>query len=580
MNPERRLAAIFAADVAGYSRLMGEDEVETLRLLTAHREIIDGLITQHRGRIANTAGDSILAEFPSAVDAVQCATVVQERLAEANESLPDDRRLQFRIGVHVGDVMIRGGDLFGNGVNIAARLQALAEPGGLCLSAEAHAHVRKSLPLAFDDIGQQQVKNVDEPVRAYSYRARLTDLASRTSAPSLALPDKPSIAVLPFTNMGGDPYFADGVVEDIITALCHLPRLFVVARNSTFTYRDKMVDIRQIGRELGVRYVLEGSVRRAGGRLRITGQLLEAETGAHLWADHYDGDVKDVFDLQDQVTESVVGAISPRLLAAEIARVKVKRPDSLDAYDLYLRAIAAVKEMTRERNEEALSYIERALGLDPDYAVATGLAAWAYTLRFAQDWCIDPETDKKRGIELGRAAIAKGPHDSEALAMGGYAVAFLGGEFEEGLSAIERAISLNPNSAFALAHAGWVRCYLGQARDAIRDFKRSIRLSPREITLFRMQSGLAFAHLLLEEFEEAVVWARRALEGNPNYTPTYRALACSLAHLGQIDEASGVAQRLLNLVPNFTAELEQGLFRRSGRLPLILSGLRLAGLPE
>ena len=384
-----------------------------------------------RLRVANTAGDGVLAEFPSAVDAVQCAAAVQERLAEVNGSLAEDRRLQFRIGVHVGDVMIRGGDLFGDGVNIAARLQALAEPGGLCLSAEAHAHIRKLLPLAFEDLGPQQVKNIGEPVRAFSYRAKSTDPATRTSAPLLSLPDKPSIAVLPFTNMGGDPYFTDGVVEDIITALSHVPRLFVIARNSTFTYRDRMVDIRQIGRELGVRYVLEGSVRRAGGRLRITGQLLDAATGAHLWADHYGGDVKDVFDLQDQVTESVVGAISPRLLAAEIARVKIKRPDSLDAYDLYLRAIAAVREMTRERNEEALSYIERALHLDPDYAVAAGLAAWAYALRFAQDWRIDPETDKKRGIELGRAAIGKGPHDSEALAMGGYAVAFLAGSLRK-----------------------------------------------------------------------------------------------------------------------------------------------------
>ena len=279
------------------------------------------------------------------------------------------------------------------------------------------------------------------------------------------------------------------------------------------------------------------------------------------------------------VTASVVGAISPRLLDAEIARMKIKRPDSFDAYDLFLRALAAVREMTLERNEEALSYLERALHLDPDYAAAAGLAAWAYTLRFAQDWRGDAETERKRGIEFGRAAVAKGSDDSEALAMGGYAVAFLGSEHKEGLSAIERSISLNPNSAFALANAGWVRCYLGQAEQAIGDFERSIRLSPREAPCFACKPVLAFAHLLREEFEEAVTWGRRALAGNPNYTPTYRALACALAYLGRIDEAKGVGQRLRDLVPNFTADLERTLFRDSGKLPLILSGLRLAGLP-
>ena len=282
--------------------------VETLRLLTAHRAIMDGLIAEHRGRIANTAGDTaFLPSFQARWTRCSCATVVQGRLAEANGSLPEDRRLQFRIGVHVGDVVVRGGDLFGDGVNIAARLRALAEPGGVCLSAEAHAHIRKSLPLAFEDLGPQRLKNIDEPVRVFSHKARFTELALQTSTPLLSLPAKPSIAVLPFTNMGGDPYFVDGVVEDIITALSHAPRLFVIARNSTFTYRDRMVEVRQIGRELGVRYILEGSVRRAGGRLRITGRLLDAATGAHLWADHYDGEVEDVYVLLDQVTASVAG---------------------------------------------------------------------------------------------------------------------------------------------------------------------------------------------------------------------------------------------------------------------------------
>jgi adenylate cyclase len=398
-----------------------------------------------------------------------------------------------------------------------------------------------------------------------------------------ALPDKPSIAVLPFTNMSPDPdqqYFADGIVEDIITALSRFPRLFVIARNSTFTYRDRAVDVRQIGRELGVRYVLEGSVRRAGGRLRITGQLIDASTNAHLWADRYDGDLGDVFELQDRVTARVVAAIAPALFEAELDRTKTKRPDSLDAYDLYLRALAAIREMTRGRNEEALGYVERALRLEPDYAVAAGLGAWAYTLRVAQDWCVDLERENRRGIELARLAIAKGSHDAAALAMGGYAIAFLAEEFEEGLSVLDRAVALNPNRAMALSNAGWVRCYLGQAVDAIGDFERVIRLSPREITLFRVQAGLAFAHLLLEEFEEAVTWGRRALENNPNYTPSHRALAAALAHLGMSDEARAVGKQLLQLMPDFTTATEKRLFRRSGKLPLILDGLQRAGLPE
>ena len=315
----RKLAAIFAADVAGYSRLMGLDEVGTLRLLTGHREIMDDLIAEHGGRIANTAGDSVLAEFPSAVDAVQCAVEAQDRLAEANERLPADSRLEFRIGVHVGDVVVRGGDLFGDGVNIAARLQGLAAPGGVCISGTVHEHVRKLPTLRFSDLGPQAVKNIDDPVRAYLLAARgATEVAGGgTERPQpLPLPDKPSIAVLPFTNMSGDPeqeYFADGLVEEIITGLSRVRSFFVIARNSSFTYKNRAVDVRQVSRELGVRYVLEGSIRKAGSRVRIVGQLIDAATGHHIWADRFEGDIGDIFDLQDKVTESVVGAVEPSI---------------------------------------------------------------------------------------------------------------------------------------------------------------------------------------------------------------------------------------------------------------------------
>jgi adenylate cyclase len=335
---KRKLAAIFAADVAGYSRLVGSDEVGTLRLFTAHREILDGLIAEHRGRIANTAGDSVLAEFPSAVDAVQCAVEAQERLAEANQSLPADRRLEFRIGVHVGDVVVQPHDLFGDGVNIAARLQTLAEPGGICISGAVHEHVRRLLPLRFSDLGPQVVKNIDEPVRTYLLSSSTAPPAVTAQEPDrpkpLPLPDKPSIAVLPFTNMSGDPeqeYFADGLVEEIITGLSRVKSFFVIARNSSFTYKSRAVDVRQVSRELGVRYVLEGSIRKAGSRVRIVGQLVDATTGHHVWADRFDGDISDIFDLRDKVTESVVGAVEPsiRLQVSLRQLAELRRPRSL-----------------------------------------------------------------------------------------------------------------------------------------------------------------------------------------------------------------------------------------------------------
>ena len=395
--------------------------------------------------------------------------------------------------------------------------------------------------------------------------------------------NQPSIAVLPFVSMGTDAsqeYFADGMVEDIITALSRVPRLLVIARNSTFTYKNRAVDIRQVGRELGARYVLEGSVRRAGETLRITGQLIDASTGIHLWAERYDGSIDDVFDLQDRITARVVGATMPPLMAAEIVRSRAKRPENLDAYDLYLRTLAAVREITRESNEQALGYVERALQLDPGYAVVAGFGAWAYTLRVAQGWCENLAEEKVRGIKLARTAIAKGADDPEALTMGGYAVAFLAEEFAEGLDAIERAIELNPNGALALSHAGWVRCYLGRASEAIGDFKSVITLSPRETTLFRVYAGLALAHLLLERFEESVTWGRRALESNPDFTPTYRPLVASLAHLGRTEEARALAQRLLTLMPHFSMATEKSIFRQSGKLSLMLDGLRMAGLPD
>jgi TolB-like protein/Flp pilus assembly protein TadD len=403
---------------------------------------------------------------------------------------------------------------------------------------------------------------------------------------TLPLPDKPSIAVLPFTNMSGDPeqdYFADGMVEEIITALSHFPRLFVIARNSSFTYKGRPgIDIREVGRELGVRYVLEGSVRKAGERVRIAGQLIDASSGAHLWADRFDGVLADIFDLQDTVARSVVGAIEPRLMAAEVERAQRKRTASLDAYDLYLRALPNVLALTRESTDAGLALIAQALAIDPDYAVAAGLAGWCYVIRVSQRWQVDSQTEMRAGTELGHRAIAKGPSDPEALAMGGLAIALLGEEFRAGLDAIERAIALNPNSAWASTAAGWVHTLLGDAATGVAMYERAVRLSPRDPTISAAYSGLAFAHLVQEHFDEAVLWAQRGLAANPNSTTPLRALAAALAHLGRTAEARAAMERLRALTPDetltsYTAWVGK---RWGGRLPLILEGLRRAGLPE
>jgi adenylate cyclase len=585
--PTRRLAAIVCMDVAGYSRLMGADEEGTLaRVKAIQREVIDPKIAEHHGRIVKTTGDGLLIEFPSVVEAVQCAVEVQRAMRDRNADVPADQRIEFRIGVNLGDIIIDGDDIHGDGVNVAARLEALAEANGVCVSRVVRDQVRDKLDVAFEDLGEQQVKNIARPVRVFRVAASVIEQSTASAKPTLALPDKPSIAVLPFANLSDDrdqEYFADGMVEEIITALSHFPRLFVIARNSSFTYKGRQgIDVRQVGRELGVRYVLEGSVRRAGERVRIAGQLIDASTGAHLWADRFDGVLADIFDLQDTVARSVVGAIGPRLMSAEVERAQRKRAASLDAYDLYLRALPHYSAMTREGSDAALGLLGQALAIDPDYAVAAGLASWCYTMRISQAWQADAQTERSAGIELGHCAIAKGPNDPEALAMGGFAIAFFGDGTRAGLAAIERAIELNPNSAQALIHAGFVHCHLGEAAAAITMFERAMRLSPRDPTMFRTYAGLSFAHFFQERFEDSMLWARRALDEKQNYLPPLRFLAAALGHLGRIDEARAVIARLRALVPDetITSYAAWTPFRSSGRLPLILEGLRRAGLPE
>ena len=457
MAVSRRLVAVFAADVEGYSRLMGADEVGTLKGLTERRAILDRLIGEHRGRIANTAGDSVLAEFGSAVDAVQCAVEAQTALAEANSSLAPDRRINFRIGIHIGDVMVRAGDLFGDGVNIAARLQSIAKPGGVCISGATYDQVRKVLPMTFVDLGVQQVKNIQEPIRAYQVGA---PSETREAAPARVaetespppMPDKPSIAVLPFQNMTGDPeqeYFADGMVEEIITALSRFKSLFVIARNSSFTFKGQAVDIKEVGRRLGVRYVLEGSVRKAAGKVRITGQLIDAMTGAHIWADRFERDLTDVFALQDEVTVAVVSAIQPKLLQTEIAMATRRRPENLTAYDFYLRAMQQFYLATREGLAEAIRLAHRALELDPRFGFVAALAGVCHMHNVLWGYAIDPQFDRKEAVRLLRLALSIDDGDPETLAWAAVISAFMVGDCESEIEMADRAVALNPNSFLA-----------------------------------------------------------------------------------------------------------------------------------
>jgi adenylate cyclase len=583
----RRLVAVFAADVEGYSRLMGADEVGTLKGLTERRAILDRIIGEHRGRIANTAGDSVLAEFGSAVDAVQCAVEAQTALAEANTGVTPDKHINFRIGVHIGDVMVRAGDLFGDGVNIAARLQALAKPGGVCISGATYDQVRKVLPMIFVDLGVQQVKNIQDPVSAYQVGspsetrgAAPARVAEAESPPPL--PDKPSIAVLPFQNLSGDPeqeYFADGMVEEIITALSRFKSLFVIARNSSFSYKGKSPDIRQVGRDLGVRYVLEGSVRKAAGKVRITGQLIDAMTGAHLWADRFERDLTDVFALQDEVTVAVVSAIQPKLLQTEIEMARRRRPENLTAYDFYLQALPQYYLTTREGVAETLRLAHRALELDPRFGLVAAMAGMCHMRNVYWGFAADPQFDRKEAVRLLRLAMSLDDGDPETLARAAIISAYMVGDSESEIEMADRAVALNPNLFAAWNARGQVYRIAGLPEEAIRSFERAMRMSPVDPRLQLTFAGLGQAFIELRRLDEAIVAGRKAQRQNPSYVPAYRCLASAFALLGRDAEAREAAACVLELDPAFTIS---AFVARGGQsnAKLVIEGLRKAGLPE
>ena len=582
---QRRLAAILATDVAGYSRLIGNNEEGTLAALKAHRrDLIDPKISEHRGRIVKTTGDGLLAEFASVVDAVRCAVEIQDGMAERNGEVPADKSIQLRIGINLGDIVIDQDDIFGDGVNIAARLESIAEPGGICVSEDAYRQIRGKLALDAIDAGAQQLKNIVQPVRVYKLRSNIPSIAAMVT-PGLALPDKPSIAVLAFQNMSADSeqeYFADGVSEEIITALSRIRWLFVIARNSSFTYKGRAVDIKQVSRELGVRYVLEGSVRKAANRLRITGQLIDATTGAHLWADHFDGTIEDVFDLQDQVAASVVGAIAPKLEQAEIERAKRKPTENLDSYDYYLRGLESHYRWTREATEEALRLCHKAIQLDPDFATAYGIAARCRVWSLVNRWYADIEQAITEITQFGWRAVRVGADDPSALAGGGFALALAGHELDAGASFIDRAVTIDPNFAAAWHFSSNVRIWLGQPDLALDHNMRALRLSPIDPRIGQMQNAMAFAYFCADQIDEAAAWAEKATRSQPNWPVALGIAAAAFALSRREVEAQKAVAHLRALNPNMRVSDVVSLLplRRQEDSERWAEGLRRASLPE
>jgi len=575
---ERRLTTILAADIAEYSRLMRSDEDATMRALGACRAIIDALVAEHRGRIANTAGDAVLAEFPSVADGLACALAMQQALAAENAEVPAERRMLFRIGLHLGDVMTRGGDLFGDAVNIAARLEALAEPGGICVSAAVREHVGTRIAAAFTDIGRQQVKNIAEPVHVF--RVGPPAVQVQATGP-LALPDKPSIAVLPFANMSSDPeqeFFADGIAEDVITALSRYPSLFVIARNSCFTYKDRAVDVKQVGRELGVRYVLEGSLRKSGNRIRVTAQLVEAETGNHLWAERYDRDLADIFAVQDEITEAVTVAIAPAIAGAEQQRAMRKPPVSLDAWGAYQRGMWHLSKANVEDNARAETFFRRAVDLDPTFAggykgltyVMTN-AAGVYGTRSLSEGMASAEALARQAIELDST-------DAEARTRLGVTL-WMRADYSGAIAEVDRALAISPNLAHAHGIRGSILMFSGKPREGLAALERSIRLDPRDPHLAARLNHVALALYLCRDYEAAIEAAKRTIRSYPKHPLAYRWLAAALGQVGRSEEAKLALEQAINIAPvsfGTYARREIAWFRPPDHAHW-LEGLRKAG---
>jgi TolB-like protein/Flp pilus assembly protein TadD len=568
---------------------MEQDETGTLARLKAVRtEVFDPETMRFDGRIFKNTGDGALAEFGSAVDAVQCAVEIQRALARRNADLPEDARIVLRIGISLGDVIVEGDDLYGTGVNVAARMEGLAEPGAICVSGNVFEHIGNALNVTFEDLGEQAVKNLDRLVR--SYRVLLEPAAAKSEVREREIPpppaDQPSIAVLPFENLSNDPdqvYFADGIAEDIITALSRFSQFKVIARNSTFVYKGRNVDIREVARDLGVQYVLEGSVRKVGNRLRITGQLIEAAAGSHLWADRFDGDLEDVFELQDRITEAVIGAIEPSIMTAEIERARRQPPENLAAYDLFLHALPCLYSFRPDENARGLDFLHQAIDKDPKYALALAYCAWGYEQRLTRGWDSHGDADAETAIDFARRALATNSRDPRVLAPAGFVLAMVARDYDRGLSAIRRAEELNPNIPLVSMHIGGALLFGGGEPDrALPHLEHAIRVSPGDPGAYIYYAVAAMCHFFSGRTQEAVELARRSADIYPDWDTTYWVLVPALVELGLMDEARSALAKFCELSPHANAALLLQIlpFRDKNMLSKMVDGLVAAGLPE
>jgi adenylate cyclase len=584
---DRRLAAILAADIAGYSRLMGVDEEGTLRQLKAHRkELVDPKITEHRGRVVKITGDGMLVEFVSVVDAVRCAVDIQRSMIERNAKVPAESRIEFRVGINVGDIISDENDIYGDGVNVAARLEALAEPGGILVSRNVHDQVRDKLGFGFEDMGEHSVKNIARPIGVH--RVDLTEnteptvVRSTTGAAKTdhSSSDRPSIAVLPFANMSGDPeqeYFADGISEDIITGLSKLRWFFVIARNSSFTYKGKAVDVKRAARELGVRYVLEGSVRKGGNRVRITAQLIDASTGNHIWAHRYDGDLADIFALQDEITKKVVAAIEPKLLEAEANRSQGRSVEDLGAWDAVMQTSWLLWRLTKTDIEAAIAMLRLTTKRYPDYAPAHSMLAFALLFR-AISVGVAHSQDTKEAISLASRAARLDDSDPWAHLTLGWA-AFLTRRTHDAIAEFKRALEINPNFAAAHAHLGQTLACDGQAEAAIPHLDQALLMSPHDPQNIFVHTGLAVAHYLCGRYSEAIGFGHKAVQQRPGFSGGHRIYIASLAQNGRVDEAHRALDRLKELQPDISiAWIEQNSPYGPGPMTKLIDGMRKAGL--
>jgi adenylate cyclase len=579
MSQSRRLAAILAADVVGYSRLMGVDEEGTLARLKALRsELIDPKIAQHHGRIVKTTGDGLLVEFASVVDAVRCATEVQQAMPERNAGVPADRRIELRIGVNLGDVIADGDDLYGDGVNIAARIEALADAGGVFVSGTVYDQVRDRLPFGFEDRGEQQVKNIARPIRLYRL---LLDGSTAPGKAPLSLSEKPSIAVLPFQNMSGDPqqeYFSDGVSSDIITELSRNHSLFVIARSSSFTYRERSIDVRQVSRELGVRYVVEGSVRQSRERVRISAQLIDGDTGNHLWAQRYDREVTEVFVVQDEITTAVTAAIFPAITDAEQRRALRKPPESLGAWELYQRGLWHLGKVTPADDEQAREYFERAIAADGTFAAAYSHLALTYIIEGGVFATRPIDEAAKLAATVARKAVEYDPSNADALSTLAYA-AFAIGNLQEACRLASLADTSGTNSAWVNGIKGALLMWSGNASEGRDAMRTALRLNPRDPRSSRFASSIAASYYLEHNYTVAIEAAKSAIAGYPGHPNPYRWLAASLGQLGRVDEAREALKQAVAASPtgfDFHVRTRPPWFLPEHHAHL-LDGLRKAG---